>query len=95
MIFIILKQKLCASLHRITNLMLILSLLLIFQLKVNNKIDYGVIRCYGVTKDPNENDYLLVFEYAKNGDLHNNLLVNFKEITWNDKIESLWNISHG
>ena len=95
LIFITLKQKLCASLHRITNLMLILSLLLIFQLKVNNEIDYGVIRCYGVTKDPNENDYLLVFEYAKNGDLHNHLSKNFKEITWENKIQSLHMISEG
>ena len=41
------------------------------------------------TKDPNENDYLLVFKYAKNGDLHNYLSKNFKEITWPNKIWSL------
>ena len=72
-------------------------MLLLFQLKVNNEFGYGydVNQCYGVTKDPNENDYLLVFEYAKNGDLHNNLSKNFKEITWKDKISSLWSISNG
>ena len=70
-------------------------LLLIFQLKANNEFAYDVIRCFGVTKDPNENDYLLVFEYAKNGDLHNNLSKNFKKITWKDKIESLYEISNG
>ena len=48
-----------------------------------------------VTKDPNENDYLLVFLYAKNGDLHNYLSKNFKEITWYDKIASLLDISRG
>ena len=42
-----------------------------------------------------ENDYLLVFDYAKNGDLHNNLSKNFKEITWEDKIDSLWHLSLG
>ena len=47
------------------------------------------------TKDPNENDYLLVFDYAKNGDLHNNLSKNFKEITWKHKIVSLYYISLG
>ena len=52
-------------------------------------------RCYGITKDTNENDYLLVFSYAKNGDLHNNLSKNFKEITWKNKIESLFFISGG
>ena len=66
-----------------------------FQLKVNSEIDYNVNPCYGVTKDPNDNDYLLVFEYAKNGDLHNNLSKNFKEITWRDKVYSLWSISLG
>jgi hypothetical protein len=51
--------------------------------------------CWGITKDPNENNYLLVFYYAKNGDLHNNLSKNFKEITWNNKISSLKYISEG
>ena len=51
--------------------------------------------CYGITKDLNENDYLLVFRYADNGDLHNYLSKNFKEITWENKISSLWNISYG
>ena len=51
--------------------------------------------CYGITKDPNKNDYLLIFEYAKNGDLHNYLSKNFKEITWYGKIRSLQNISLG
>ena len=45
---------------------------------MNNEFGNNVNKCYGVTKDPNENDYLLVFDYAKNGDLHNNLLKNFK-----------------
>ena len=64
-------------------------------MKVNNESGYEINLCYGVTKDPNENDYMLVFEYAKNGDLHNNLSKNFKEITWKDKISSLWSISNG
>ena len=62
---------------------------------MNNEFGSDVIPCYGVTKDPNENDYLLVFRYAKNGDLHNNLSKNFKKITWKDKIESLYEISNG
>ena len=66
-----------------------------FQLKANNEFGNDVNECYGVTKDPNENDYLLVFLYAKNGDLHNNLLKNFKEITWENKIYSLYQISLG
>ena len=66
-----------------------------FQLKANSEFEYYVSECHGVTKDPNENDYLLVFDYAKNGDLHNHLSKNFKEITWENKIMSLRRISEG
>ena len=66
-----------------------------FQLKANYEFGVYVNYCFGVTKDPNENDYLLVFEYAANGDLHNNLSKNFKEITWQNKVLSLWHISQG
>ena len=66
-----------------------------FQLKANNEFGNNVNECYGVTKDPKENDYLLVFEYAKNGDLHNHLSKNFKDITWKDKISSLYKIAEG
>ena len=63
---------------------------------MNNEFEeYYVNRCYGVTKDPNENDYLLIFRYAQYGDLHNNLSKNFEEITWQNKIESLYSISLG
>ena len=68
---------------------------IISQLKINNKFAASVNYCYGVTKNPNENDYLLVFEYAKNGDLHNYLSKNFKEITWEHKTDLLCRISIG
>ncbi len=81
----------------ITNLRgnIIVIIIIDFQLKANSEFGYGVNPCYGVTKDPNENDYLLVFRYAANGDLHNHLSKNFKEITWENKIESLYYISLG
>ena len=62
---------------------------------MNGEFKNSVSRCYGVTKDPKDNDYLLVFKHAYYGDLHNNLSKNFKEITWDDKISSLWKISKG
>ena len=63
-----------------------------YTLKILCKFSH---RDNGVTKDPDENDYLLVFDYAKNGDLHNYLSKNFKYITWKDKIYSLYDISDG
>ena len=44
---------------------------------MNNEFGYDVNKCYGVTKDPNENDYLLVFD--------------FKRVTWEYKIDELIN----
>ena len=68
-------------------------------MKANSKfeeVSYShIAKCYGITKDPRENDYLLVFYYAPYGDLHNNLSENFKEITWENKISSLSDISYG
>ena len=34
-----------------------------FQLKVNYESEGSLVSCYGVTKDPSGNDYLLVFGY--------------------------------
>ena len=64
-------------------------------MKANSEFGGYVVQCYGVTKDPEKNDYLLVFQYADNGDLHNYLSKNFKEITWEQKIYSVYNISLG
>jgi len=62
---------------------------------VNYEFKNYVNQCYGITKNPDENDYMLIFDYAKNGDLYNNLFKNFEEITWKDKIKSLYWISIG
>ena len=69
-----------------------------FQLRANheiNKNSMNVNHCYGVTKDLNRNGYLLVLNYAPNGDLHSCLSKNFKEITWSNKIFSIYLVSQG
>ena len=42
--------------------------------------------CYGVTKDPNENDYMLIFSYYE---LNDKLFETFGEIIWKYKIDEL------
>ena len=37
-------------------------------------------------KDPESNDYMLVMQYASEGDLHKYLQKNFTSLTWNNKI---------
>ena len=53
------------------------------------------MRCYGITKDPETNDFMLVMDYAL-GDLHNHLQKNFITLTWNKKkLKVLWQILDG
>ena len=52
-----------------------------------------IIRIYGFTKDPELNDYILVMECAS--DLNKYLQNEFTEITWNQKIDILLQISKG
>ncbi|RIA92274.1 kinase-like domain-containing protein [Glomus cerebriforme] len=54
-----------------------------------------VLRCYGITKDPNTDEYMLIMQYATEGNLHDYLQNNFVDIKWKRKIEILWQISNG
>ena len=46
----------------------------------------GVGYCFGVTKDPNEGDYMLIYSYYA---LKHGLSKTFGEITWKCKIDEL------
>ncbi|CAB4441443.1 unnamed protein product [Rhizophagus irregularis] len=50
---------------------------------------------FGFTKDPKLDDYLLVMQYASEGDLHKYLQKKFTEIDWNQKLSILYDISGG
>ncbi|RIA93800.1 kinase-like domain-containing protein [Glomus cerebriforme] len=55
-----------------------------------------MIKIYGITKDPKSEDYMLVMQYASEGDLHNYLQKEFTNIVWNDgKLNILRQISEG
>ena len=69
-----------------------------YLFQVKNQHKYGgksAIGIYGLTKCPNDNDYMIVMQYAKGGDLHKYLQKRFTEITWTQKIEILCEISEG
>ncbi|PKC66540.1 kinase-like protein, partial [Rhizophagus irregularis] len=70
------------------------------ELKSNqliNKVNNYIIQIYGFTKDPELEDYILIYmEYASKGDLHKYLQNNFTNITWkNHKLRILRRISAG
>ncbi|GBB84537.1 hypothetical protein RclHR1_01110022 [Rhizophagus clarus] len=55
----------------------------------------NILRCHGLTKDPNTDEYILIMEYATGGNLHDYLLKNFAGLTWKKKLNLLYQISKG
>jgi hypothetical protein len=59
-------------------------------LKLNHYCnDNFIIKTFGFTKDPKLDDYILVMQYAPEGDLHKYLQKNFTEINWRRKTNIL------
>src|ERR1043165_8511125 len=54
-----------------------------------------VIYCYGITKDPETNSFIMVMQYAEDGSLRQILNKNFNLMDWWDKFNILSDIAHG
>ncbi|CAB4418684.1 unnamed protein product [Rhizophagus irregularis] len=54
---------------------------------------YDIIRCYGITQDPNTKDYMMILEYCEFGNLRNYYLNN--ETNYYSKIDTLQQIASG
>jgi serine/threonine protein kinase len=54
-----------------------------------------VIKLYGITQDPETENYIMVLDYAENGSLRNYLDTNYNELSWCNKINYLHSIAHG
>ena len=54
-----------------------------------------IIKYIGISQDPKTKEYMLIMDYANNGDLHNYLQKDFANITWKIKLDILWKISLG
>ena len=59
-----------------------------------NKSFY-IVRIYGITKDPKTSNYMMVMQYAENGNLRQRLNRDFKSFSQYDKFRALGNISRG
>ncbi|RHZ87312.1 hypothetical protein Glove_37g84 [Diversispora epigaea] len=61
---------------------------LINEVKRHRKIEIhdSILRFYGVTKQENTNNYLIILEYVNNGSLRQYLETNFQKINWNVKL---------
>ncbi|POG67850.1 kinase-like domain-containing protein [Rhizophagus irregularis DAOM 181602=DAOM 197198] len=56
--------------------------------------DY-IARCYGITKDPISNDFMMVMFYAENGSLRQLLNDSFNSMKWEKKVDTLQRIARG
>ncbi|RHZ77525.1 hypothetical protein Glove_177g14 [Diversispora epigaea] len=53
----------------------------------------GSIRFYGITQDPETNSYMMVLNYAADGNLREYLKINFNNINWKQKLDNLYILS--
>ncbi|RHZ69955.1 hypothetical protein Glove_276g16 [Diversispora epigaea] len=60
------------------------------HLNTNGK---GSILFHGITQDPETNSYMMVLEYAKDGNLREYLKINFNNINWKQKLDNLRELS--
>src|SRR5438552_4158689 len=54
-----------------------------------------VVTCYGITKDPETNDFMMIMNYAENGSLRQHLNNSFNSMYWNKKFGILYEIAKG
>ena len=55
--------------------------------------DYSSIQFYGITQDLETHSYMMVLQYARDGNLREYLKINFNNINWEKKLRNLWNLS--
>ncbi|RIA88949.1 kinase-like domain-containing protein, partial [Glomus cerebriforme] len=56
---------------------------------------FNIIQLYGITKDPESSNFMMVMDYAKNGNLRQKLNRNFNTLSWKDKLYILSDIARG
>ncbi|RHZ69979.1 hypothetical protein Glove_276g22 [Diversispora epigaea] len=56
-------------------------------------VEYASIRFYGITQDPETHSYMMVLDYAKDGNLREYLKINFNNINWEHKLQYLYLLS--
>jgi serine/threonine protein kinase len=55
----------------------------------------AIVRCYGITKDPETNNFMMVMQYAQYGSLRQHLNSSFNSLNWNNKLYHLYFIAGG
>ena len=62
---------------------------------MSNYSGKGIVAFFGITKDPETNNFMMVMEYASEGSLRQLLNNRFTSLNWNNKLWNLQNIANG
>ncbi|RHZ85786.1 hypothetical protein Glove_60g167 [Diversispora epigaea] len=63
------------------------------EIHLKTRTESASIRFYGITQDPETRSYMMILEYAKDGNLREYLKVNFNNINWRQKLSNLYHLS--
>ncbi|UZO20306.1 uncharacterized protein OCT59_012732 [Rhizophagus irregularis] len=61
----------------------------------SNRSMENILKIYGISQNPNTNDYIMVFEYAEGGTFNNYLVKNHESFDWLKGLSALANIING
>ncbi|RHZ76127.1 hypothetical protein Glove_203g60 [Diversispora epigaea] len=64
------------------------------EMSIHLKSGLSSIRFYGITQDPETQKYMMVLDYAKDGNLRDNLKNNFNNINWETKLYYLKELAY-
>ncbi|CAB4436711.1 unnamed protein product [Rhizophagus irregularis] len=62
---------------------------------LSEHIGSSIAWCYGITKDPESRNFMIVMGYAQNGSLRQHLNNSFNSTKWNEKLKILQEIARG
>ncbi|RIB22390.1 kinase-like domain-containing protein [Gigaspora rosea] len=70
------------------------SFLIEFESHMQCRLEGSALEVYGLTRDTENGKYMMVYQYANRGNLHDFLIKNFRELTWKNKLKQLLTISY-
>ena len=63
--------------------------------KLNDYNSNNILKIFGLSQNPNTQDYIIVLDYAKGGNFNYWTNNNYNDFNWSYKLTSLWNVIKG
>jgi len=63
--------------------------------EISEDAERHILPCYGLTKHPTSRNFMLVVEYATDGNLRDYLHVNYDNTPWRYRLSILWTLAEG